>query len=366
MHASRHFRQLLAVSAFLLSGASQAATSQHTGASVFERRQLDQDATLRSSSLWLASESGTRALTPNVAGTYDASASWSPHGTFIAFQRSVRSVGTRVNSHVFVIDREGKQLRQVSHGLGNFLTPAWGPDTRIALIARRPGQDCLVMVDADGRHQRDLFCAPDAARLARPQWSADGRTLYVSGGYYEGRLSPVWHGQAWRVDATTGRATQLADVVMDEERELSISPDGRHGLFADIVPNELTLIDFATGALQSVGTGFAPRWSRDGRHVAFTGEVYEFNPGLLYYNPLYVMDANGSNLRRVTRARIDNLAYIAADWSDDGTHVVANARTYADPSLTITRYGLRWIDVANGTLQVLPAGYAETGTWFRR
>ena len=121
---------------------------------------------------------------------------------------------------------------------------------------------------------------------------------------------------------------------------------------------------FATQAMTPVGTGYAPRWSRDGRHIAFTGEVYEFNPGLLYYNPLYVMDADGRNVRRVTHARIDNVAYTVVDWSGDGTHVLANVRTYADPSLTRPRYALRWIELDNGALTVLPAGYAEAGGWF--
>ena len=64
-------------------------------------------------------------------------------------------------------------------------------------------------------------------------------------------------------------------------------------------------------------------------------------------------------------ARVDNLAYITADWSDDGTHVLANVRTYDDPSLTLPRHALRWIDVDARTLPALPAGFAEAGAWFR-
>lgn len=364
MHAPRRFRQFLAVSAFLLSYAAQAATSSPTGASVFQRRQLNPDATLRSSSLWLASSSGVRALTPSVVGTFDGEASWSPHGTWLAFQRGTRGHDGLVRANVFVMDRRGDHVHQLTHGPGSFEAPAWGPDTRIAYVSKLSQNDCLSVVDPDGHHQRDLFCAPGTTRLAHAQWSANGRALFVSGGYYEGRLSPVWHALAWRVDASTGAATRLTEKVMDEERDLVIAPDGRHGILTDVVPNEMTLVDFATQETTSAGTGFAPRWSRDGRRIAFTGEVYDFDPGLLYYNPLYVMDADGGNLRRVTRARVDNLAYIVADWSDDGTHLLANLRTYDDPALTLPRYALRWIDVDARTLLPLPAGYAETGAWF--
>lgn len=367
MRAPRRFRQFLAVSAFLLSCVAQAATTSPAGTSVFERRQLNPDTTLRSSSLWLLSSSGTRALTPTVAGTYDSGASWSPHGTLIAFQRGTRGANPRVvRSDVFVMDRQGAHVRQLSRGFGSFETPVWGPGTQIALVAKTSQHDCLTLLDAGGSRRHDLFCAPSPARLARPQWSQDGRTLLIAGGYYSGQLSPVWHGLAWRVDATTGAATQLADVVMDEERDLSIAPDGKHGVFADVVPNDMTMIDFATGAMTPAGTGYAPVWSRDGKRIAYTGEVYEFAPGLLYYNPLYVMDADGRNVRRITRARIDNLAYTTAAWSDDGMHVLANVRSYADVSLTIPRYALRWIDVDTRALVALPAGYADAGAWSSR
>jgi Tol biopolymer transport system component len=366
MRAPRRVRQLLAVSAILLSSAAAQAAVAQTGANVFERRQLNPDTTPRSISLWLSSQGVVRALTPTIAGTYDSAASWSPQGNEIAFQRGTLGAGTRIHYDVFVINRQGGEPRQLTHGLGSFESPAWGPATRIAFIARTSAQDCLSLVDQDGSRRHDLFCAPSPARITRPQWSKDGRTLFVSGGYYQGQMLPVWHGLAWRVNASTGAATQLVDLVMDEERTLAVSPDGRRGIFSDIVPNEMTMVDFATGATRSVGTGYAPRWSKDGRRVAYTGEIYEFDGTLLYYNPLYVMDANGGNVRRVTMARLNNLAYTAADWSDDGTHVLANVRTYADPALTIPHYALRWIDVDSRTLLALPSGYAEPGAWFHQ
>jgi len=366
MRVSFRFRQFLAVSVFLLSSVAQAATTSPTGASLFERRPLNPDTTPRGSSLWLNSARGVQALTATVAGTFDSAGSWSPHGTWIAFQRGVRHANAGIQYDVYLIDRHGGKPRRLTHGAGSFETPVWGPDARIAFVSRLGQQECLSLMDAHGRHRRDLLCAASPTHLARPQWSLDGRALFIAGGYYQGRLEQVWHGLAWRVDTTTGVVRQLADVVMDEERELAIAPDGRHGVFADVVPNEMTMIDFATGTITSVGTGYAPRWSKDGRRIAFTGEVYEFNPGLLYYNPLYVMDADGRNVRRVTRARVDNIAYTTAAWADDGIHVLANVRSYADPSLTIPRYALRWIDVDSRVLQALPAGYAEAGAWFSR
>ena len=78
------------------------------------------------------------------------------------------------------------------------------------------------------------------------------------------------------------------------------------------------------------------------------------------------MNADGSNVRRVTRSRVDNHAYIAADWSDDGVHLLVNRRIYLDPSLTIPREALRIINVDTLEVTALPQGSAAAGAWFER
>jgi len=373
MHASC-LRQAIAI---MLASAAVAAVDAappsyppqpRDGAIVFTRAQLNADSTLRSSSLWLTARSGSsvRALTPTFDGIHDSSGSWSPTGTRIAFERGSATSASNDRYDIYTVDRRGERLRQLTSGLGNFQTPAWGPGNRIAFVSKYDDRHCLSIVEANGRRQYDLFCPPSPAQLMRPIWSSDGASLYIAAGYYVGSLEPLWRSLAYRVDAATGAAQVLSDLVLGEPLHLEFAPDGNRGIYSDVFVSEMAIIDFATDQVTPIGNGYAPRWSKDGRRIAFTGEVFEDAPEFRYYEPLYVMDADGTHVRRITRARIDNHAYTAVDWSDDGVHVLTNRRVFLDPSLTIPRVALRIVDVETSAVTALPEGVAEPGAWFER
>jgi Tol biopolymer transport system component len=350
-------------SAVAIAGApGTVAVPQPHMAIAFTRMQFDAEAIARNSALLLADDSGAvRTLTPAVEGVHDTGASWSPRGTRLVFER--RDANARNRDTLFVADRRGN-VRRLVPGPGPYRTPAWGPQDRIAFVSVRNDRQCLSLVDADGHHRRELFCLPSPSEMARPVWSPDGSTLYVAAGYYSGRIDIVWHAQAWRVDAATGAAQKLAEGQMEEARTLTFSPDGTRGIFSDGYPTEMMLVDFRTGETTDIGVGCFPRWSPDGSRIAYTGEVYEEAPEFRYYQPLFVMDADGSDGRRITTARVENHIYAPVDWSRDGTRVLANRIVFTDPSVTQRTTSLRIVDVDSGEVTRMPAGYAEPGAWF--
>lgn len=367
----RHAAVVALVGAMPLTATPAPPTHAHRldGSILFSRAQLDPDTTVSGSSLWLSTPTAgrdARSLTPAAKGTIDGSATWSPHGTLVAFQRGLLGAASGDRYDIQLMDRRGGKLHQLTTGAGNFENPVWGPRNRIAYVSTYADRSCLSLIEYTGRRQRDLFCPPSPTQVMRPMWSRDGSSIFIAAGYYAGRIEPVWRALAYRVDVATGAAELLNDELMDEPRALEFSPDGTRGLYSDAYAGDLTLVEFATGSRTVLGRGYAPRWSKDGRRIAFTGEVFEEGPDFRFYEPLYVMDADGGNVRRVTRSRVDNHAYTAADWSDDGVHLLVNRRIYLDPALTIPRHALRIINVDSREVTALSEGYASPGAWFQR
>ncbi len=131
--------------------------------------------------------------------------------------------------------------------------------------------------------------------------------------------------------------------------ESVISPDGKKIVFCSDRGGDLDIwimnID-GSGAHQltkKLGYEGGPWWSPDGKHIAFrayypTTEKQKEDYTSLFKRhlirpttlDLYVMDADGSNVRQITNDSKDNVASFAPSWTHDGTSLVF-ASNRSDP-----------------------------------
>jgi len=178
---------------------------------------------------------------------------WSPaNGRYMGGQASpdgqhvVATVEIAGNSNLYLLDANGKVVRQLTSDLGIEVSPAWSPDGRqIVYVSDRGGSPQLYILDvASGKSRRLSY---SGSYNTAPAWSPKGDSIA-----YTGRVGRRF--AIFTISVDGGGARQLTSESYDSED---------------------------------------PAWAPDGRFIAFAS-----NRGGRYH--LYVMQAGGENQRRLT------------------------------------------------------------------
>lgn len=188
--------------------------------------------------------------------TLDGSPAWSPDGLWIVFFRGPE-MGP---SHLFVMDADGTDVRQLTQGSGSNRNPAWSPDgTRIAFArSGNYGWEVYVM-DADGSNVTAIT-AVAAESAPSPAWSPDGS-------------------------------------------QIALDVDGAiHVMSADGTGLRRLSPELPKGVLE-----MRPSWSPDGTQIAFERYTNEDVALTAEDGDIWIVDVDGTDATRVTRGP-------AIDW----------------------------------------------------
>lgn len=237
------------------------------------------------------------------AGTVVADPRPSPDGTRIAFVVSNSTDGT---GDIFVINRDGTGLRQLTFDPELDDQPAWSPDgRRIAFRSFRSGYfgDIWIM-NADGSNQVNLTPDPLPAVTSeyRPAWSPDG-TKIVYGSNQAG------DSDLWTMNADGSGKHQLTGS-MDFDTEPAWSPDGTTIAFRRsnaATGSEISLVPATGGTVQALvlpGEQRMPVWSPDGRSIVFVShltmnarpDLYRMRPDGTAVEALVTSQVSGGSL----------------------------------------------------------------------
>jgi len=234
----------------------------------------------------------------------------------------VRPPGT-----VFMVDEDGTDERRITDSTETMTSPAWAPEERV-FVNRVSGVRGIYMINTDGTGLTQVTAPPsgwgdyqpvalgnqivfgrDSAGVGtiyRVNLDGTGLTRLTSGG--DAAPSPTGDFIIYRRgvdiylwDLRRGGEKRLTNTPTRYKSVGGVSPDGRRIVFTRIDPGrreQIFLMNIDGTHTTRVSRGdfydFLPRWSPDGKRIAFTSS----RDGT---NGVYTMRADGSDVRDVSR-----------------------------------------------------------------
>jgi len=266
----------------------------------------------------------------------DYSPAYSPDGSQIVFS-SDRS-GSR---DVFVIDREGTNLRQLTHAPSNEYLAVWAPDgSKIALCSDRDGNEEIYVMDADGLNATNITHHPALDR--NPCWTPDGKQiLFMTARDGDWEQDPEGNWELYVMDADGLNPVRLTHTIGYElNTGQAYSPDGTEIVFCStmtkpFVRGKHPYDDFDLYIMQADGSNIRrltstagqdsyPYWSPNGKLISYAHVDFqapnEAGGGQNY--EIFTIHPDGSNIARIT---FDPGYDFEGWWSPDSTKMVLSS-----------------------------------------
>jgi dipeptidyl aminopeptidase/acylaminoacyl peptidase len=310
-----------------------------------------EDKDKRHSEIWMVTADGSGEAFRYTGPTTEASSPvWSPDGALLAF--SSRREGSDDNVWFLRTGAPGGEAFQIK---GVKALPVFSPDGRWLLFAWR-GEEPESLKSQPWRNR----VSPAAITRGADPKRFDGRlytTLPFKGderGYLDPRETRR-PSRLYLVPRTGGEPKQLTSGDLSQS-DPTWSPDGKDVAFVqdstethELRPQprpQLHVLTVATGVVRRIETGYVentnPRWSPDGRHIAF-----DCSRGRGEENDLCVIPAAGGGVRNLTPEW--SLDPGNPRWSPDGRTIYVDAETRGNTHL----FG---VPVTAGPVQQLTQG----------
>jgi len=204
------------------------------------------------------------------------------------------------------------------------------------------------VINPDGTGERKVSHAPRGYLDHGPDWAPDGSNIVFT------RCTPNASRCAiWSVRPDGSAEKMLSPSCCVDDSTPSYSPDGHELAFSrfDRVKDSIVVADaklrhprrvFSFGHVPSAPSVGGPAWSPDGKRLAFVvsnENGRRFKP--VNGTAIYVVNVDGSGLRRVTPWKLRAGAADELDWSPDGGRILFRTKPFATTVTGGTLYTIR-------------------------
>jgi Tol biopolymer transport system component len=238
--------------------------------------------------------------------------------------------GLKIKLHS--INPDGSGRRTIPTPEGSSWSHSWSPDGSKLAVSMFPideGPRTIWVMNEDGSDPHQIASAEN---VSVPSWSPDGKWIAYS--------ADTSSRTAIHVVRADGSDDQVVHVEGAEGAfsifSAKISPDGTQILFdrgtdAGFDIFSMDIDGTEVRRLTTTGDDYDPSWSPDGSEIAFTREDdSKADANTNVTSDIFLMDADGDNIRRLTRGGPKN-TNLHPVWSPDGTRIVYVAGVTGGP-----------------------------------
>lgn len=235
---------------------------------------------------------------------------WSPDGERVTYSyRGLHGEDPKPHWAVYSSKPDGTDVQLMS---ATGWRATWSPDSqKVAYhLVKLDSPFRVAVMDRDGSNETVLSVEDNPGNMT---WTPDSDKVV-----YEG-----WNGDGgviFQIDLKTHQKSRLLPNSQESDKSPAFSPDGQSVLFERFYSEgrktEIRHLDLATGVDRVFAnphrSNHDAAWSPDGSQVVFSSNTEEDN------SDLYLVDADGSNLRQLTNLPGDEHA---PSWSPDGKSI---------------------------------------------